>query len=160
MPMKYLIGIFIGVYIGYLTWHQGPTPEPVKTVQVERPAPRLKLSVGEKKVNPIFIPHEKILATPVTKAIAKVESRLITLSSHTIAEMENNWNNLGQDIRVAREDDGWRITELGRNSLFAKAGFVKGDLITEKAVAALHDSEVGYDNLPERFSRILRSITN
>jgi hypothetical protein len=159
--MRLLIGIAIGLYIGYKVWHEDAIPAPREEASHEQPAPKHKPFALHFRAPPaITIPNEKLLAPPIAKAIKKVEGRLITLTTHTIAEMEDNWNFLGQDIQLAREAEGWRITELGSSSLFAKAGFVKGDLITEKAVASLSDSEQGQDNLSQRFQKILRSVTN
>jgi hypothetical protein len=159
--MRILIGIAIGLYIGYKVWHEDPSSNSQEEARQEEPAPKRKpLALQFRPQKTLTIPNENLMAPPVAKAIRKAEGRLITLTSHTIAEMENNWHDLGQDIHLAREADGWRITELGNNSLFAKAGFAKGDLITEKAIAMLRDTEQGQDNLPERFQQILRSVTN
>jgi len=160
--IRYALVLGLGVYIGYSLAPKS-TPQPPE--QAQEPAHHEKQKPA---IEHLGLRHAQVIAVErkvdqvIPRAVQKkVEGRIITLTTSAIAEMEENWNSLNHDIRLKREDDGWRIIELNRNSLFAKAGFMQGDLITQKAVESLRYQESGLiDNLPERFSKILSSVTN
>lgn len=157
--MRSLSFLVVGLVLGLLIakWSAKeipPTPLPAaeKTECPPGIAPETKAQTPPQPKKLTFRPAQTVV---VDREPAR---RTITLDSSMIREMESSWNDLRRQIRMARENGGWRVLEVERNSLFAKAGFVSGDLITENAVDSLRDQGPEAGDLPDRFRTILRYI--
>lgn len=165
--MKYLGILAVGLFIGYFAGHRSPPPqeaaqcepasdkETKSAARVEQP----RLDVPKINAKRIETPPAKLRQTSPAKVEAMKPGRHITLTSETVKKLEEDWRDLAQQVRLVRENDGWRVTNLQNNSLFAQIGFRDGDLITANAIESLRTAEPGHEDLPERFLKVLNQVT-
>lgn len=101
----------------------------------------------------------KVKETPpaenkVQRSVAQRVS--LDLTEETVQKMEDIWNDLPLLAEARRESRGWRMTRIQENSIFFKAGFRAGDLITDEFLKQL---QIGQETLAFRTQQILNRIT-
>ncbi len=85
----------------------------------------------------------------------------LPLSETMISELENAWDLLPAQVEVSTETNGWRVTHIEDDSILARAGFRKGDLIpSENIDNALADFSSPTHRFAKRIIRIMNRITN
>jgi hypothetical protein len=162
--MRYLPVLLLGLILGYSVGHRPVPPPPV-----HEECPTNNDNHAGEASSPHPIPIAKVVALPpkilnmkpVERTVASEpprRPRQITVTSQMVAKLEMDWNNLPQQVRLMRENEGWRVIVLQANSLFAELGLKEGDLITNVAVESLGAGQPDAD-LPVRFSNILRQVT-
>ena len=72
------------------------------------------------------------------KRVQKVE---VGFSSELLSQLEEQWNDLPNQVRLVREERGWRVMALEPASLFARVGLKVGDLITNESVEEMQFNE-------------------
>lgn len=156
--MKTLSILFAGVVLGYAVssyTHKDPAPVPCHC----DPCPKIASPPPSPPTAMASVPEAKTInpAEPST-ATAQPPVRQLTITGELIAEMEDQWEDLPDQIRLARESGGWRVAFIEDDSVFIRAGFRQDDLITQNAVDALR-TNTGDQNIAERFSRILEHVS-
>lgn len=169
--MKYAAFLIFGIFLGYMLGHRAAEPA-VKVVEVEKecaPAQADAITVKSKKVavEPVKISLTGALKTapPVVPTYNAAGSpspvphkRELTITSSQVARMEREWNNLYQQMRLKREDGGWRIVYLKDYSIFTESGLRQGDLITDTALQEMRRHDTNNEGLADRFYTVLNYL--
>lgn len=160
----FALGIMLTLVIVRMVQTEAPGPAAQAIEQPRPPAPPaardLSTTLTVAKPNrPVQMKPAVVLEpAPVVKK-EEASGRELTLTSTLIQEMENSWGELLYQMRLRREETGLRIVEIQPGSLFARAGFTQGDLITDKALEGIREIDVNNEQLTERFLQILRHVT-
>lgn len=131
--------------------------KPIKLHEVKATEPKqIKIeSVIIKEKN--RIPASTVKTEPEAEQ-KKPQERELTLNDAIVRQMESQWYQLPQMVKMNREQRGWRVHYVNQNSVFAEAGFRQNDLITDKAIYSLQDQNSKSNGLAHRLIRILNHV--
>lgn len=149
------IGLALGFLMGFY-WNSSPKEAVIIQTELK------ETKTQQTKIDGLTSLPKKTSATSSKPSITKKTSlvgRQMTVSNQIIEQLERDWNDLPQQVRLVREEEGWRVTNLQKASSFARLGFVEGDLITKEAFDALNRMGPIDQDLARRFSRILNRVT-
>lgn len=84
----------------------------------------------------------------------------ISISDELVSDMEDQWADLPNQIRLKKERRGYRVVYLRGDSIFAQTGLQTGDLITRESLERMNDSFRGNEQLTTRVARILGHVSS
>lgn len=84
----------------------------------------------------------------------------ISISDELISDLEEQWNDLPNQVRLQREARGYRVIFLQKGSSFSRTGLRQGDLITRESLEELLSSENGDQELTARVVRIFGHVSS
>jgi type II secretory pathway component PulC len=82
----------------------------------------------------------------------------LTLNEEVVAELENNWKDLRNQIQITTEERGYRVNYLSDNSIFLQAGLQSGDLISYQTLNSMRNANPEARQLASRVVRIFEYV--
>ena len=167
--MKYVIVLVIGLVVGFFVSRLTASPPPPAPVCNACPVCASTTgSSGRADLSPTDVKDDATAAAqetnvPDTLNVQKGKGSNQYASVHFTADllnqMEAQWADLPKQATFIRDDQGWSVETVKTGSLFAKAGFTKGDFITNMAVESFHGQGQHENSDADRVIRIIDQVS-
>ena len=167
--MKYVIVLVVGLVAGFFIARATATAPPLAPVCEACPVcASTAVSSGRADLPTSDVKDEATSAAqeanvPDTLVVQKGKNSTQYASVHFTADlinqMEAQMADLPKQATFIRDDQGWSVQKVAPGSLFAKAGFSKGDFITNMAVESFHGSGLRENSDADRVIRIIDQVS-